>query len=183
MFERPSPRWPSRRASRSSSPARSPSMRARTSRPRWWESSTKSDLPVTPPSDVYKGRRIEFLVLCLALAGCRQPASRAIASRQVSVRLAVLVPLHPAWAEVKQLDLLLSHASHLPLPSSQAAISLPEMPLPPALTVPAAPVGLPLARDVVTKPAVSRIGSLGEVFDDQNERILSRERATLLKKL
>lgn len=135
------------------------------------------------------------LLLPALLAGCSKTPPPPAPNTPSYVRLASLLPLHPGWNEVRQLDTLLAHAASLPVNPSVPQNDLLDVPLssrpsPFQGTIEAA---LPVRPDIggaplpdtnsVTQPAEARLMKLGAAFDAQNEGILDRERETINRKV
>jgi len=93
------------------------------------------------------------------------------------VRLEALLPLHPAWEDVRQIDALLAHTRRLPSPSAQASLPLDEVALPsPLKTDGSIPMNLAKARAERTVPAaLERVERLRTALDVLNSRVVRRE--------
>jgi hypothetical protein len=101
------------------------------------------------------------------------------------VRLDALLPLHPAWSDVQQLDALLAEAqkAKVPAPSIQPSIPLPEAVLPPPLSVNNRLSGnLTEARIQQTaQNARQRVERLRSTLDTLHERALEKRQELLRK--
>lgn len=126
------------------------------------------------------GLTLTALLLSL-LTGCHKDASRLVIHAGGSVRLEALLPLHPAWEDVRQLDALLASPRRRPQPLPiQPPLSLDEVALPsPLRTEGTVPANLARARaEQTARPALERVERLRTALDVRNDRIMQRERAS-----
>lgn len=124
-------------------------------------------------------------LLCLAVTGgCRTQEPRIPPYSYISVRLNALLPLHPAWEEVRHLDALAEQTLPSSAPSSSAPVVLAEPVLPETLpvstSVPLSPV--PTAA-VLTSAANRRLESLRDMLRVRNARAIERERRVREKEM
>ncbi len=122
----------------------------------------------------------------ILLSGCNRPGPAPPPNTRVFVRMSSLVSLHPSWADVHEIDILLAHAAGL-ASSHQGAVQagnlLPEVPLPPPLTADPVPFSSrPPSLEGVTRAAAIRLSKLREAMDARAERIIQRERRELTEK-
>jgi len=124
---------------------------------------------------------------CIFVAGCRGPAAAPPQNSPVTVRLDALLPLHPAWADVHELDILIAHTAGLVSPAQNAAASpvpLPEAPMPPPLNAGTNPLtSRPPSVDSVTRAAASRLNRLRDSLKTRVDRVVERERKQRMEKV
>lgn len=124
---------------------------------------------------------------CILLAGCRRPAPAHPQRTQVFVRLPALLSLHPAWAAVRELDVLIAHTAGLDKAGQSVAtagVPLPEVSLPPPLIAGSAPLtSRPPTIEGVTRAAAARLNRLRDSMDAHAERIVERERKEKMEKV
>lgn len=159
-------------------------MRAPTSRSRSSTTSTRANSRRARLSLPYVAA---VMLAMMAQAGCHRPAPKAAPRRAVTARLAALLPLHPAWQEVRQIDTLLAHAGNLSTQLSSpsgapatVAATLTPVPLPAPLTVPMGvqPISPP-SPDTITQPAQGRIAAEHAALRAGADAIVSRTRQAL----
>jgi hypothetical protein len=120
----------------------------------------------------------------LAICGCRREPSPPPPGSRGSVRVELLLNLHPAWNDVVELDRLIAHLTALPAALPASSIPLPGVQFP-------APVKDGIAAPATAQPpqagsrsaAEARIKRLRDTLEDHSERVTDRERAAMEKRL
>jgi hypothetical protein len=126
---------------------------------------------------------------CSVLFGCRPTAPAPPKSTPVYVRLPALLSLHPAWADLRDLDALIAHTAGLGnSPARQdaanAGVPLPEAPMPPPLDVGTTTLtSRPPSLAGVTRDAANRLDRLTASLTARAERIVERERKERMEKV
>jgi hypothetical protein len=123
----------------------------------------------------------------LSAWGCRNQKPAPPQLTRVSVQLPALYALHPAWSDVAELDVLISHAQTLSS-AGQSTVApgnpLPRSPLPTPLSVSGAPLPMqPPSTEGVTRAAETRLKRLRDKLSAHVDRIIERERRDQLVKL
>ncbi len=114
------------------------------------------------------------IALIAALTGCRASSPPAPYSRGY-VRLNALIPLHPGWEDVRQIDALLRHAQTVPTHAAAPQPGAGEVRLPPALPasnlIPADLSGAEQRRiSAVRAPAEKRVEGLHNTLNERTAR-------------
>jgi hypothetical protein len=148
-----------------------------------WGSSTRSRQGRRPKAAAYHVAALYGLI-CLVLCGCKRPPKPLVAPTPVYVNLGAVLIAHPAWADVQQIDTLITYARSTARSSAPPPMALQGVGLPPALQTqePPVPVLRP-SQDELRRPALGRVARLRELYEAQNARVLARERKEALKKL
>jgi hypothetical protein len=128
--------------------------------------------PSTPSPFRRRARAGAVLLLLAALAGCQGRSSSPVGQSAVYVRLDALLPLHPAWQDIRRLDDLTAQARTLPAAfPAQTAVPLREAPLPSPLPVRAEMLAGPAPPGPETlRPGLARVKSLRALLDARIER-------------
>jgi hypothetical protein len=126
------------------------------------------------------------LIALEGVTGCRRGVPTPVNVRG-SVRVQRLLALHPAWSEVAELDQLISHVSRLPVSTSTpiaGAFPLSEAVFPRPLSAGiTAPVSTPPPPAGSRRAAAGRIVRLKDSLEKHSERVVSREREAIGKRL
>ena len=124
------------------------------------------------------------VLFCLTVSGCKRPARPPVAPTPAYIRINGLHSLHPAWADVQQIDALIAYARRMTPSTTAPSTQLTQVTMPPPLPTQEAPA--PVRRpekNELRQPALGRVARLRELYEALGARVLDRERKEVAKKL